>query len=56
MQVLQVTDGTEKTMIIRMRMIAQNALVAFVFRCYFREMMIKFVQQHYPQTLSLFRA
>jgi hypothetical protein len=56
MQVLQVTNGTEKTMIIRMRMIAQNALVAFVFRCYFREMMIKFVQQHYPQTLSLIRA
>jgi len=54
--VLQVTDGTEKTMIIRMRMIAQNALIAFVFRCYFREMMIKFVQGHYPQSLRLIKA
>jgi len=54
--VLLVTDGTEKTMIIRMRMIAQNALIAFVFRCYFREMMIKFVQEHYSQSLRLIRA
>lgn len=53
---LQVTNGTEKIMIIRMRMIAQNALIAFVFRCYFREMMIKFVQEHYSQSLRLIRA
>lgn len=51
----QVTVSTEKSMTIRMRMIAQNALIAFDFRCYFREMMIKFVQQHYPQTLPLIR-
>lgn len=56
MQVLQVTDGNEKSMIISMGMIAQNALITVVFRCYFREMMIKFVQQHYPQTLPLIRA
>lgn len=43
-------------MIIRMRMIAQNELIAFVFRCYLRERMIKFVQQHYPQSLPLIRA
>ena len=40
---------------IRMLMHGQNALISFDFRCYFHEMMIKFVQLHYPQGLLLIR-
>lgn len=42
-QVFQVTDSTEKTMTIRMLMIAQNELITFDFRYYFCEIMIKFI-------------
>lgn len=52
----QVTDSTEKTLSIRMLMIAQNELIAFDFRCYFCEIMIKFIQHDYPQSLPLIKA
>ncbi|WP_345831449.1 hypothetical protein AAGR22_10500 [Erwinia sp. HDF1-3R] len=49
-------DSTEKTMTIRMLMIAQNELIAFDFRCYFCEMMIKFIQQDHSQSLPIIKA
>lgn len=55
-QVLQVTETTEKTMTIRLLMTAQNSPTAWDLRCYVREKMIEFVQQHYPQSLPHVRA
>lgn len=55
-QVLQVTDTSEKTMTIRLLMTAQNSPTAWDLRCYVREKMIEFIQQHYPQSLPHVRA
>ena len=55
-QVLQVTETTEKTMTIRLLMTAHNSPAAFDLRCYVREKMIEYIQQHYPQCLPHVRA
>ncbi|SEL41983.1 mechanosensitive ion channel family protein [Parapedobacter koreensis] len=50
--VLQVTDLRERTMEIRCLMSCRNSGDAFDLRCYVRENMIAFIQEHYPDSLS----
>lgn len=49
--VLQVTDLKERTMEIRCLMSCRNSGQAFDLRCYVREEMIKYIQQHFPESL-----
>ena len=50
-QVLQVTDCTEKTMQIRMLMSAKDSPTAWDLRCLVREKMLVFIQEKYPNAL-----
>jgi small-conductance mechanosensitive channel len=53
--ILQVTDAKEKTMEIRVLVSARNSSEAFDLRCYVRENLIKFVQQHHSDSLPRLR-
>ncbi|SHN27199.1 Small-conductance mechanosensitive channel [Cyclobacterium lianum] len=50
-QVLQVTDYTEKTVEIRCLMSARDSPTAFDLRCLVREKMLEHLQQQYPESL-----
>lgn len=50
--VLQVTDFTERSMQIRCLMSCRNSGDAFDLRCYVREHLITFIQNNYPETLA----
>lgn len=54
--VVQVTDATERTMQIRILVSARNSGDAFDLRCILREKIIEFVQRQYPECLPKFRA
>ncbi|GAB2773074.1 mechanosensitive ion channel family protein [Salinimicrobium soli] len=49
--VVQVTDLTEKTMEIRALMSAVNSPTAWDLRVYIREHLVKFIQKNYPESL-----
>jgi small-conductance mechanosensitive channel len=53
--VLQVTNASERTMEIRALMSSANSSNAFDLRCHIREGLIRFVQQHYPDSLPVIR-
>ncbi|HEY0273170.1 MAG TPA: mechanosensitive ion channel domain-containing protein, partial [Chitinophaga sp.] len=53
---IQVTNASERTIEIRALMSAANSSNAFDLRCYVREKLIDFVQQHYPDSLPKTRA
>jgi small-conductance mechanosensitive channel len=50
-QVLQVTDFTEKTVEIRCLMSARDSPTAFDLRCLVREKMLAYLQENYPKAL-----
>ncbi|MCL7987212.1 mechanosensitive ion channel family protein [Sphingobacterium sp. lm-10] len=50
--VLQVTDFKEKTMELRCLMSCRNSGQAFELRCYVREHMIAYINEHFPSALS----
>ncbi|MFC3025252.1 mechanosensitive ion channel family protein [Vibrio zhugei] len=52
----QVTDCSEKTMTIRLLMTAKNSPMAWDLRCYVREAMIGYIQEHYPHSFPRVRA
>jgi len=54
--VVQVTDATEKSMQIRILVSARNSGDAFALRTILREKVIAFIQQNYPESLPKFRA
>lgn len=54
--VVQVTDATEKSMQIRILVSARNSGDAFALRTIIREKVIAFIQQNYPESLPKFRA
>jgi small-conductance mechanosensitive channel len=49
--VVQVTDVTERTMQLRALMSAQDASTAWDLRVYVREHLLKFIKDHYPNSL-----
>ncbi len=49
--VLQVTDTSEHSLQIRALMDARDSSLAWDLRCYVREKLIQFLQQHHPQSL-----
>jgi small-conductance mechanosensitive channel len=53
--VLQVTNTSERTMEVRALMSAANSSNAFDLRCHIREGLIRFVQEYYPDSLPLTR-
>jgi small-conductance mechanosensitive channel len=53
--VLQVTNTSERTMEVRALMSAANSSNAFDLRCHIREGLIRFVQQYYPDSLPMTR-
>jgi small-conductance mechanosensitive channel len=53
--ILQVTNTSERTMEVRALMSATSSGNAFDLRCKVREGLIKFVQEHYPQCFPLTR-
>jgi small-conductance mechanosensitive channel len=55
-QVLQVTDGTERSMQLRVLVSAPDSGLAWDLRCRVREGLLSFIQQHYPQFLPRARA
>ncbi|WP_323118817.1 mechanosensitive ion channel family protein [Burkholderia alba] len=55
-QVLQVTDATERAMQLRALVSARDSSLAWDLRCRVREGLIAFIQQHYPQCLPRARA
>lgn len=54
--VVHVTDATEKTIQVRMLMSAATSGRAFDLRCYVREKLITFIQENYPDALPKTRA
>jgi small-conductance mechanosensitive channel len=50
-QVLQVVECTEKSMQLRLLMTAKNSPTAWDLRCFIREKMITYIQEHYPEAL-----
>lgn len=50
-QVLQVTDWTEKTIELRCLMSARDSPTAFDLRCLVREKLLEFLQKNHPETL-----
>ncbi len=54
--VLQVVEATDRTVQLRALVSARNSGDAWDLRCYIRENMIQFVQQHYPASLPYTRA
>jgi len=53
--ILQVTNTSERTMEVRALMSAANSSNAFDLRCHIREGLIRFVRQHYPDSLPVTR-
>jgi small-conductance mechanosensitive channel len=53
---VQVTDSTERTMLVRLLMSASDASRAFDLRCFVRERMITFIQRDHPGALPRTRA
>ena len=53
--VLQVTNTSERTMEVRALMSAANSSNAFDLRCHIREGLIRFVQENYPDSLPVTR-
>jgi len=53
---IQITDSTEKTMLVRCLVSASNSDNAWELRCELREKLIDFIQHHYPDCLPNFRA
>ncbi len=53
---LQVTDATEHTVELRALMSSSDSNTSWDLRCLVREQMIKFLQQHYPDSLPRTRA
>lgn len=53
---LQITNATEQTLELRALMSAPDSSQAWELRCYVREKLIQFLQQHYPQSLPKTRA
>ena len=53
---LQVTNTTERAMELRALMSAPDSVTAWNLRCYIREKLIWFLQEHYPQSLPRIRA
>jgi hypothetical protein len=53
---VQVVDSGEKAIQIRFLMSAKNSNTLWDLRCYMREGMIVFIQQHFPAYLPRFRA
>jgi small-conductance mechanosensitive channel len=53
--VLQVTDSNEHAVQIRALMDARDSGTAWDLRCYVREELIQFLQEHYPESLPRFR-
>jgi small-conductance mechanosensitive channel len=49
--ILQVTDVKEKTMELRALVSASNSSRAFDLRCYIRENLVKYIQEHNPESL-----
>lgn len=54
--VLQVTDAKEHTLELRALASAADASLAWDLRCEVREKLVRFVQQHYPESLPRLRA
>lgn len=50
-EVIQVTDVTEKTMELRALMSARDASTSWDLRVFIRESLLKFIQKNYPQSL-----
>jgi hypothetical protein len=55
-QVLQVTDGTERSMQLRALVSSPDSGLNWDLRCRVREGLLGFIQQHYPQYLPRTRA
>ncbi len=55
-QVVQVTDATEKTMAVRVLVSAPDSSLAWDLRCLLREKLIAFIRETYPAHLPTFRA
>jgi len=53
--VLQVTDTSEHSLQIRALMDARDSSLAWDLRCYVREKLIEFLQEHHPQSLPRYR-
>lgn len=53
---VQIVDSGEKAIQIRFLMSAKNSNTLWDLRCYMREGMIVFIQQHFPEYLPRFRA
>ena len=53
--VVQVTDTTEKTMVVRALMSANDASRLWNLRCQVREKLIDFIQREFPESLPRFR-
>lgn len=53
--VLQVTDANDRALQIRALVDARNSGDAWDLRCYVREKLVDFLQQHYPQSLPRLR-
>ncbi|KAA6435911.1 mechanosensitive ion channel [Rufibacter glacialis] len=53
--VLQVTDAKERTLEIRILVSAADSSSAFDLRCWVRERLISYVQEHYPHCLPITR-
>jgi small-conductance mechanosensitive channel len=53
---LQVTDSKEHTLELRALMSASDSSKAWDLRCFVREKLVEFLQQHYPQSLPRTRA
>ena len=53
---LQVTNATEKTIELRALMSASDSSKAWDLRCHVREKLIRFLQEHYPESLPKVRA
>lgn len=53
---VQVVEAGEKAIQIRFLMSAKNSITLWNLRCYVREKMIAFIQQHYPEYLPRYRA
>lgn len=55
-ETVQVVDAGEKAIQVRFLMSARNSTTLWDLRCYVRESLIAFIQQHYPEHLPRLRA
>jgi small-conductance mechanosensitive channel len=53
---VQVTDAKERSVELRFLMSAGNPTTTFGLRCYVRERLIQYLQEHYPQALPRIRS